>query len=227
MKRTGNIKAVVIVLIMIGLVLGYYFYLSSRSGDGLPKDEEQVAEEMTAVQELLVRADYREYPSTPVQVLKYYNEITACFYNEEYTDNELEQLALEARSLYDLELIMNQTQEDYLSALKNDIAVFEAGNITIFKSSITPATDVYYFNYDGRECAKLYSVYTLRSGTENQLSKEVFIMRKDDEGHWKILGFELVEEEDGADADVETGTDADIETGVDADAETGADAELR
>lgn len=212
MKRTGNIKAVVIVLIMIGLMFGYYFYLTSRSEDGLPKDEEQVVEEMTVVQELLVRADYREYPSTPVQVLKYYNEITACFYNEEYTENELEQLAMEARSLYDLELIMNQSQEDYLNTLKNDIAVFEAGNITISRSSITPATDVYYFNFDGRECAKLYSVYTLRSGTIDQLSKEVFIMRKDDEGHWKILGFDLVEEEDedGADADVETGADAEL-----------------
>lgn len=199
MKRTGNIKAVVIMLIMVGLIIGYYFYLTSRSGDGLPKDEDQVVEEMTVVQELLVRADYREYPSTPVQVLKYYNEITACFYNEKYTDNELEQLAMEARSLYDLDLIMNQTQEEYLSDLKDDIATFETGNITILRSSVTPATDVDYFNYDGRECARLYSVYTLRSGTVNQLSREVFIMRKDDEGHWKILGFELVEDEEGAD----------------------------
>lgn len=190
--RKGGIKAAVIVLVMIGLIFGYYIYLTSHSEDGLPKDEDRVAEEMTVVQDLLVRTDYRDYPSTPVQVLKYYNEITACFYNEEYTDNELEQLAMEARSLYDLELIMNQSQEEYLSDLKDDIAAFEAGNITIFKSSVTPATDVEFFNYDGRECARLYCVYTLRSGTENRLSKEVFIMRKDDDGHWKILGFELV-----------------------------------
>lgn len=195
MKRTGNIKALVIVLLMAGLIIGYYIYLASRSESGLPKDEDKIVEEMTVVQELLVRADYREYPSTPVQVLKYYNEITACFYNEEYTDNELEQLAMEARSLYDLELIMNQTQEEYLDELKNDITIFEAGNITILRSSVTPATDVEYFHYGGRECARLYSIYTLKSGTYNQISKEVFIMRKDDEGHWKILGFELVKDE--------------------------------
>lgn len=194
MKRTGSIKAVVITLVMVVLVFGYYFYLTSRSGDGLPKDEDQVVDDMSVVQKLLVRADYREYPTTPVQVLKYYNEITFCFYNETYTENELEQLAMEARSLYDLELLTNQSQEDYLTNLKNDIAVFKAGNITILRSDVTPATDVYYFTYDGRECARLYSVYTLRSGTVNQLSKEVFIMRKDDEGHWKILGFELVED---------------------------------
>lgn len=194
MKRKGSIKAVVITLVMVVLVFGYYFYLTSRSGDGLPKDEDQVADEMSVVQKLLVRADYREYPTTPVQVLKYYNEITLCFYNETYTENELEQLAMEARSLYDLELLTNQSQEDYLTNLKNDIAVFKAGNITILRSDVTPATDVYYFTYDGCECARLYSVYTLRSGTVNQLSKEVFILRKDDEGHWKILGFALVED---------------------------------
>ena len=40
MKRTGNIKAVVIVLIMAGLIIGYYIYLTSRSESGLPKDED-------------------------------------------------------------------------------------------------------------------------------------------------------------------------------------------
>ncbi|MBP3468411.1 MAG: hypothetical protein J6K26_02710 [Lachnospiraceae bacterium] len=196
MSRKGGIKTIIIVLVMVGLIVSYYLYLSSRTEDGLPKDEEQIVEEMTPVQELLVRADYREYPATPVQVLKYYNEVTSCFYNEEYSENELDQLALLARSLYDPELVRNQTQEDYLSKLRDDIAVFKAGNITIYNYSITPATDVEYFEYEGYECARLYCIYNLKSGTYYQSSKQVFIMRKDSEGHWKILGFDLVKEED-------------------------------
>ncbi|MGN0325937.1 MAG: DUF6715 family protein [Lachnospiraceae bacterium] len=196
MSRKGGMKTIIIMLVMVGLIVGYYLYLSSRTEDGLPKDEEQIVEEMTPVQELLVRADYREYPATPVQVLKYYNEITSCFYNEEYSENELDQLALLARSLYDPELVRNQTQEDYLSKLRDDIATFKAGNITIYNYSITPATDVEYFEYEGYECARLYCIYSLKSGTIYQSSKQVFIMRKDNEGHWKILGFDLVKEED-------------------------------
>lgn len=194
MKQANGIKAMIIALIMVGLIVGYYFYLSSKNSDGLPKDEDSIVEEMTLVQELLARAEYKEYPATPVQVLKYYNEITQCFYNEEYSDNELDQLALLARSLYDRELVLNQSNDEYLSKLRDDIAVFAAGNITIYKWEITPATDVEYFNYEGYECARLYCTYTLKSGTIYQGSRQVFIMRKDEEGHWKILGFELVDE---------------------------------
>ena len=35
-------------------------------------------------------------------------------------------------------------------------------------------------------------------------SNEVFIMRKDEDGHWKIYGFDLAKEEDMGDLDEET-----------------------
>jgi hypothetical protein len=56
--------------------------------------------------------------------------------------------------------------------------------------------DVEEFVVDGRECARLYVTYRLRQGTEYIYSNEVFILRKDENGHWKILGWELLEEEE-------------------------------
>ena len=62
--------------------------------------------------------------------------------------------------------------------------------------TVSASTDVEEFVVDGRECARLYVTYRLRQGTEYIYSNEVFIMRKDENGHWKILGWELLEEEE-------------------------------
>ena len=203
MGRAKGIKAAILMLVMVVLVIGYYSYLSSRNSDANSAQsmENSVAEAMTPVQELIAKASYKEYPTTPVQVLKYYNEITACYYNEKYTDDELQQLALMAQKLYDAELIANQTYEQYIQNLKDDIETFRKGNITVYKSEVTPATDVVYFEHNGYQCARLYCVYTLKSGTVYQSSKEVYIMRRDEDGHWKIYGFELVEPEVGISGD--------------------------
>ena len=196
-RPTSGLKATILMLVMVALVVGYFLHLRNK---GIKANEnaaleESAQESLTYVQELIARAPYKEYPSTPVQVLKYYNEITACFYNEkDYSNEELEGLAHLAQGLYDTELIANQTWDSYIAGLKNDIQTFKEGNITIYKSEVTPSTDVVYFTHNGYECAKLYCMYTLKSGTVYQSSREVFIMRKDSENHWKIYGFQLVDQ---------------------------------
>lgn len=196
-RPASGLKATILMLVMVALVVGYFLHLRNK---GIKANEnaaleESAQESLTYVQELIARAPYKEYPSTPVQVLKYYNEITACFYNEkDYSNEELEGLAHLAQGLYDTELIANQTWDSYIAGLKNDIQTFREGNITIYKSEVTPSTDVVYFTHNGYECAKLYCMYTLKSGTVYQSSREVFIMRKDSENHWKIYGFQLVDQ---------------------------------
>lgn len=194
MDRGKILKATILISAMVALIIGYYCYLSYRNAHlNSQAQAEAEALEMTATQELLARAMYKEYPTTPVQVVKYYNEITACFYNDTYSDEELEGLAELARGLYDSELLANQSMDDYMEKLRTDISVFSAGNIKIYDSSVTPATDVDFFSHNGYECAKLNCTYTLKSGTNYQTTVEVYILRKDEDGHWKIFGFALAE----------------------------------
>lgn len=196
MDRAKAIKTSIIMVLVVVLIIGYYSYLSSKNNSKASTDamDKKVASEMTPVQELIAKAKYKEYPSTPVQVVKYYNEITQCYYNEKYSDSELVQLADIALTLCDARFVGNQTHEQYITNLKTDIKTFKSNNITIYDTQVSSATDVEYFNYDGYECAKLYCTYNLKSGTSYQPSKEIYILRKDEVGHWKIFGFELVEE---------------------------------
>lgn len=197
MKKSG-IKTVIIMLVIVGVLIGLYGLISARDSSESQGAamETEAQKELTAVQKLISEAPYKDYPATPVQVVKYYNEIAACFYNESYSDEQLMSLAMLSRSLFDEELKATQGDVDYLIALKADIQTFKKGNITIFQSTVSPSTDVEYFTHDGHECAKLYCTYTLKSGSVFQGTREVYILRKDAEGHWRIFGFDIVTDED-------------------------------
>ena len=196
MDRAKTIKVTLVMVIIVALIIGYYVYLTSKNNDAASRRalEKNVEAEMTPVQELIARAKYKEYPATPVQVVKYYNEITRCYYNETYTDEELESLARLTRGLFDDELVANQTEADYFNKLKIDIQNFKNNNITIYSEEVSSTTDVEYFDHNGYECARLYCTYPLKSGTSYMPSKQVFILRKDQEGHWKIFGFDITKE---------------------------------
>ncbi len=184
MKRFRGLKGTIIFVLLIFMLIGYYFYLSNRH-----KDAAEESAESSQVQDVLLRDLSRNYPATPKEVLRYYSDLTECFYNGERSEEELTALADKAMELYDEELIRNQTTE-YKEKLKEDIDKFHTMKIEISSYKTSSSTDVDYFTKDGRECAGLYCVYTLRSGSNLQYVEEVFILRKDESGHWKILGWD-------------------------------------
>ena len=135
----------------------------------------------------------RNYPQTPKEVIKYYSEITKCFYNEEYTEEELSQLAMKAKELYDEELARNKDDETYLIDLKAEITDFKSKNQAISSYAPSSSTDVFYFKQDGYEFARLYCTYSIRIGTYIQPLEEIFVLRMDENGHWKIYGWDNVQ----------------------------------
>jgi hypothetical protein len=57
-------------------------------------------------------------------------------------------------------------------------------------------TDVFYFNEDGYKWARTNVAFTLRQGKNVGIAKETFVLRKDPEGHWKIFGWAVTEEDE-------------------------------
>ena len=192
MKRRNPARILIVFVVLAIAVVGLFFYLSNRA----QVIDENKGKVMTPVQEVLARNLDTNYPPTPKEVLKYYSEITRCFYGEEYTDEELVKLAAKSRELFDSELVANQTDEQYLSALKMDIASWKNDKKVISSYSVSSSTDVQEYSYAGYRWAQLYCLYSVRMGTNVAPVQEHFIMRKDTKGHWKILGWELVSSED-------------------------------
>lgn len=192
MKNSRKILVILIVVLFVSAILGLFIYVNNKPQSGSVEDDVVISN----VDNVVLRNLDINYPPTPKEVLKYYSEITMCFYEENLSEADLVRLAQTARKLYDAELCADVTEEEYLASLREDILEFNSLGIVVSGYTVSSSTDVEEFVVDGRECARLYATYRLRQGTEYIYSNEVFIMRKDENGHWKILGWELLEEEE-------------------------------
>lgn len=192
-KGSGFTKISILIILLMCLIVGGYYALTRRPAE---PGEESGAPKST-VQELLSVNFSRNYPPTPKEVLKQYSEITKAFYNEEYSDEELAALGHKIQELYDSELVENQTDEQYLRTLRSDISNFKNLGITISSYATSASTDVDYFSEDGFQFARLNCIYSIRQGTQMGSIKEVFLLRKDAAGHWKIYGWDVLKEEEG------------------------------
>lgn len=182
----GKAKKAVIIVILVALVGGYYFYLSNYK---TTEDETIV----TAVQNVLLKNLDNDYPPTPREVLKYYSDVAKCLYNENYTQQQLEQMADQLLKIYDAELVENNPREQYIQDLKKDVSEFMENGYSILSYTTSKSTDVEEFTLDGRKCARMYCTYSVKAGADYKSSRQVFILRREQEtGRWKILGFDLV-----------------------------------
>lgn len=185
MKR--NIIRIVSIVVVIGLVVGgYYFFSRGRS---------ETAEDMelTKVQQVTTRNLDTNYPATPRETVKLYNRILSCFYNEEYTEEELYALGDQARKLFDGELLENNPRDVYFTALKADIEDYHDRKRTIANSSVCDSNDVAYHTVDGAECAYVTASYFINEDKNYSRTYQMYVLRKDEDGNWKILVFYQIE----------------------------------
>jgi len=177
-------RIVVIVVICVALLVGgYVFWMNRNSG----ASSENV--ELTKVQQLITKDIEKNYPATPREVVKTYNEIITCFYNEEYTESELEKMVDMTIVLMDEELAANNPKSDYFKDVKAEIAEFAKAERTIVSYTLPSSNDVEFRTVDGRECAYVETSYFIKEKSSYSKTYQTYVVRKDDNGDWKILVF--------------------------------------
>ncbi len=181
------VKIVGISVLCIALIVGYYYYLSHRD----KKDVENNTE-VGEVEEVLAKDLDKDYPPTPREVVKFYNRILTCFYNEEYEEEQLEELAEQARKLMDQELLNNNPKDVYLSSLKAEIQQYHEREQTLADTTVSSSNEVEYRTVDGQECAYVTASYFVKEGNSYTRNYEEYVLRKDSDKNWKILGYQLV-----------------------------------
>lgn len=190
MEKWKAKKGIIIAAILIIAVVAYYFYLSNKA---TPVKEETEPVILSEVQKVLLVDLEKNYPQSPKEVVKYFCEISSCFYNEEYSEEELQQLASKIREIYDDELVAKQTDEQYLDRLKIDIEEYKTQERTIANYSPSSSIDVETFSEDGFEWARLYCFFSIKQKGILYNVNTQFLLRKDKDGHYKIYGWKNVE----------------------------------
>lgn len=186
MKKSTTRAAVIVICLLAGLV-GYFAYLSNKSRVSAAE------EQLTVVQSTLCKNLNIDYPPTPKEVVKFYNEILKCFYNETCTEEEIQDLGLKARELYDDELLEQNELETYLKRLNAEIQEYKDNKRRITSMVVASSTSVDFFKEDGFEFARIHSAYHISEGGKNRPSDIVYLLRKDAQNRWKIYGWTSAE----------------------------------
>lgn len=181
-------KSAAVLAVMVITVFALYYYLTNKVERSSPEKE------TTAIEDVLLKNLENDYPPTVREVIKYYNEIMKCFYSEKPTEEELKELADKAFELYDAELANYQTEEMYMEDLKAEIDTYAAADTVLSHIALSSSTAVDYYTHNGRECAQIRCIYTMRQKTNLMTIREVYVLRRDDAGRWKILGWTPAED---------------------------------
>jgi len=190
MKKTSTIVTLVFLVVVVGIV-GCYAYFSGKTKDAA----EPTA---TAVQKALDRDLQKDYPPTVKEVVKYYTELQKCLYNEEYTEEEFEALGRKSRELYDQELLDANDETFHLVQLREEIETFRTKKCQIASISVAASTNVFFFEEDGYSFARILCKYTIRESGSPRLTQVVYLLRRDEDRHWKIYGWEYLDDADSS-----------------------------
>ena len=190
MKKTNTsvTKITVLFIFLLVLVVGYYAYLS-----GTHRTEQQEAV-MSEVDTALSRDLDNDYPATPKEVIKYYNDLMKCFYNEECTAEELQDLGRKSLQLFDEVLQENNDEDTYLIRLQGEVRNYKDNKRKITSVSLAPSTNVDYYSVDGYSFARISCGYTMTENGKKTSTVMVYLLRRDDSRRWKIYGWETADQ---------------------------------
>lgn len=188
MKKYG--RTIIVIAVLVALGLGYYYYLANKDTG---KDATDIAADTSEVSVLISKDIMANYPESPKDVVNLYARITKAYYDTSLTDEQIEALGKQARLMFDDELKNTQTDTDFYEKLKEDIGNYNSTKTRISSYVIQSAAKTKYSTFKDRRYASIALVYYLRQGDKLIDSPTKFTLRKDDDGHWKILFWELTE----------------------------------
>ena len=180
MKKT---RIVILAIVIVAAICTAFYIVNNNS-----KKESAKEAGLTEIQKITTRNMEKDYPATPREVIKFYNRIVKCYYGRQYSDDELEQLADQALSMFDDDLLKKNEKESYIESVKSDAAQYE-------ETDVCDSNDVKYMTDNGDDIAYVTASYFIKTGSSYTKTYQEYVLRKDGDGDWKILTFYKIEGE--------------------------------
>lgn len=187
MKR---IRLIIVVIVLAALAVGYFYYLSNRKNEESYNSEDT---EVTKVFYAINRNLDENYPETAKEVVEFYVLIEECMYNEEYSDSEFVDLINQMRKLLDQELLDTDTFSEQYEALSVEVVEKQNTGTKLIETTLGSNRDVSYTVFEENDYAKVPCVYYFKNEDGTVASSQEYILRKDEDGNWKVLATNLIE----------------------------------
>lgn len=188
-----------IIFSLIGIVIAavcvvvLYYLISERKIGGSGNSGATESE----VQKLLDKDNDTTYPETPTEVVKLYWRYNKCIYNTSMNDKNLEGMVKQLRNFYDEELLAGEgnSWDDMLDQVKEDQASYLKKERKIASYVVQKNSTIQSAELDGRECATVISGVLTKEKSKREQVYEKFMCRKDENGRWRILGWQQTTDE--------------------------------
>ncbi len=187
--KSAILKSVLLVVFGALVVLGLYFLFTRDKGTS---DEENY--KLTVVDEITTTNLDKNYPASPKMVVELYSKIMQTLYKETYTDEQADKMLDVLSGIMDDELMANQS--NFKQSMKNEVTERKNEDYGISVYSVLTKTPE-IVTVEGRKMTNIDCLYTLRKSSTRILLYYEFILRQDDSGNWKILGWTTKESNEG------------------------------
>lgn len=193
MENSGTGSAIVKSLILVGLgalvVLGL-FLLFTRNKKTPVEDDYQI----TVVDEITTVNLDKNYPADPRKVVDLYAKTMQVLYRENYTDDQEDKMIAVIKGIMDDEFLANNPTIE--QSIKKEVKERRDGGYSI-SAYVVQGKDPEEVKVGEDKLCSVDCLFSLRHGVNGTTANTYqFILRKDAEGKWKILGWTVKEDED-------------------------------
>lgn len=192
-----NAKFIIIGIACVCLICaGFYFF---------SKENKDVEKDLTEIEKVIVKDLEQNYPKTPREVVKFYNRIVKCYYGDEPTEKELNDLVDQMMYLLDEDLLLVNPRDTYYNSVVSDIKQYKEENKSVVSTDVCDSNDVTYVTDDKNgegekdELAYVTASYFVNEDGQFGYTYQQFVLRQDEDGRWKILTFYQIKGEDSDD----------------------------
>lgn len=191
-KKSGTLSTIIFLVVLVALIFGCFFLAQKKSKERA-EEQAQIEAQQTEAEKLIMMDIEQRYPVTVREVLKLYNRILQCVHNEEVSDAEVKALAGQLRCLFDDEFLQNNPYDQHVESLILEVAEYDMLDRTIAKCEIESAKSLSEWTNELGSFASLNVTYTIMEAKNPGRVNEKFLLRKQEDGRWKIVGWERID----------------------------------
>ena len=189
MKNGAVIKAIVMTVLAAIVILGLYMVFTRSKKVG-PEESYDIS----VVDEITTTNLEKNYPASARKVVELYAKTMQVLYKEEYSDSQQDKMIAVLAGIMDEELLANQ--KNFEGNMKLEVKDRKENDYSI-SYYVIQAKEPEEVMVGGKKMCDVECLYTLRQGSYIDTADYHFVMRRDDNGKWKILGWTLSTEEQG------------------------------
>lgn len=177
--------------LIVAVVLGVFLALNLGEDDSIFSKEEKPN---TEVQNILAKDIDRNYPATVREVVRLYARISKCYHNESISEEEFQKLVEFQRKLFDEEFLNNNPLDTFTNNLSMEIEAAKSRKYQMVQWRVQKESRVETWKSGDNHFSSIIASFTM-SEKEKGYSRtfEEFLLREDEKGRWKIVGWRLTD----------------------------------